>query len=175
MRGSTAIAGAAALVAALLLGAWFLFGDRESPAAEPGSPPGPAPTTNLEFPPVSSGLPSGSRAADPYPIVPSDQVRAETDGLTLELRTGDGGRQLLVPAFDLACLREEVWFLGEHPDRVEVEIRSIAKPPPPGVSVRPDGSYDCGITMYSLPPHAVISLRSPLGTRTVVVTRKPSS
>jgi hypothetical protein len=163
-RGSLVIAGAAAGVAAVvLLGIWMLAGRQSEPAAA-GS--GPAPTTLLSWPPDPS---DGSRPPDPYPTVPSAQIRAEHDN-SWKVRTGDGGRRLLVALMDTDCSREEVRLLGEHTDRVEVEIRHVAKPPPPSASLAPGGHYTCMSFGTSDGPHALIELREPLGERAVVLT-----
>lgn len=171
MRSSIVIAGAAALVAAMLLGGWFLLGNRGPEDAATGSPQ-PAPLTTLERPYGSSGVPSTSSRRDPFPTVPSTQVQAE-DEHDPRMRTGKDGRQLLVPVFDSDCSSEEVRLLAEHHDRVEVEIRNIAKPPPPGASIAPDGSYGCSSFRYGDGPYAAVELRAPLANRTVVIDHEP--
>jgi hypothetical protein len=166
-RSSWVIAGAAAAVAAVLLAAgWFLLGRPE--AGEAGAaPPAVAPTTVLSVPPDPS---DGSTPPDPYPTVASDRVRGDHVS-PWTVRTGSDGRQLLVQVADTDCYGEEVRLRGEHADRVDVEIRMVAKPPPPGVSVAPDGSYGCGSYGSADGPYAVLELREPLGDRAVVIDR----
>lgn len=166
MRSSILIAGAAALVAAMLVGGWFLLGHRE-PVNTAGSSE-PAPLTTLQRPHHSST----SSKRDPFPAVPSAQIQAEQETFS-RLRTGKDGRQLLVPVFDSDCSFEEVRLLAEHRDRVEVEIRTVVKPPPPGTSIAPDGSYGCMSYNALNGPHAAVELRSPLGERAVVIHREP--
>jgi hypothetical protein len=171
MRSSVVIAGVAAVVAVLLIGGWLLFGNQQPNAVGAGSEPA-APLTELHWPPESSGLPSASHRPEPYPTVPSAQVRAEDDVIP-SMRTGQNGRQLLVPVVDADCMREEVRLLGEHADRVEVEIRTVAKPVPASVSVDSHGSYSCGWMTYGNGPHAAVELAAPLGERAVVIHREP--
>lgn len=159
MNKALAIAAAVVLV---LLGGAFLLGDREPPAAS-----APAPLTTLAWPPYSSAGPSSR--PNPYPTVPSSQI--DGDHGTRMLTAKDGTR-LLIPALETDCSREEVWLLGEYPDRVELELRWITKPVPPSISVAPDGSYGCASAVPMNRPHAAIDLRSPLGERRVVITRK---
>jgi hypothetical protein len=168
MRGSFVIAGAAAAVAAVLLaGGWLLLGNRG--AVEAGAPTsGVAPTTVLSWPPDPS---DGSRPPDPYPTVPPAQLKAEHD-YSWKVRTGDGGRRLLIGLFESDCSAEEVRLLGEHADRVDVEIRMVAKPPPPHVTIGPDGSYGCFGYGTSDGPHAMIDLAAPLGERAIVIHRE---
>jgi hypothetical protein len=183
MRNSVAVAGVLAVVAAvLLIGAWFLLADRDPArpvAAGTGSPAEgtaprasgtAAPTTSLNWngPPRPVGQPSESQAR-PYPTVPPAQVRPIGRQVGPTVRTGDGGRRVFVEVLDGQCVLEEVRLLAEHADRVEVEVRTIGKPPPPGASVAPDGSYGCAEISAGDGPHAVIDLRAPLGERAVVV------
>jgi hypothetical protein len=169
MRRSILVVGAAALVTALLLGSWLLSGNREPDVAASGAP---APLTKLTWPQGTSGIPSASSRSDPYPIVPSAQVQAG-DGHVPTMRTEDDGRRLLIPVFDTDCSREDVRLLGEQADRVEVEIRTVVKPVPSGATVAADGSYGCSSFRYGDGPHAVVELRAPLGTRTVVIEHEP--
>lgn len=165
-RSSWGIAGAVAGVAAVLLvGAWLLLGGRDTGRA--GSTPL-ATTTVLSWPPDPS---DGSDPPDPYPTVPSTQMRGD-DMSAWAVRTDADGR-LLVQARESDCSADHVRLLGEHPDRVEVEIRTVAKPPPPGVTIGPDGSYGCMSSGGSEGPYAVIELAEPLGDRAVVIDRQP--
>jgi hypothetical protein len=164
MRNSIAVAAIVAAVAALLLGGWFLLNSPGSTSAG-----GPAPTTLLV-------LPSGS-TRPAYPTVPPEQVRLVTDDgyAPLDVRTTNDGRQLLIPMHDLECFTEEARLLAEHPDRVEVEIRALAKPPPPGTTLDANGSYICASFEYNgleQGPHAAVDLAAPLGARSVVIHRK---
>jgi hypothetical protein len=160
-------AAAAGVAAALLVGAWLLLGGQDPGQQAAAAPPGVAATTVLSQPPDPS---DGSEPPDPYPTVPSAQMRGDQVS-TSKVRTDRDGRRLLVRLTELDCLSEEARLLGEHPDRVEVEIRTVAKPPPPSVSVGPDGSYGCMGYGASDGPYAVIELREPLGDRTVVIRR----
>jgi hypothetical protein len=165
MRSSVVIAGVAAVVAALLIGGWFLLGDRE-PGAAGASAPTPAPLTELTWPPDPST--SGPRP-DPYPTVPSGQVQMGQDDLRVKgMRTA--GNRLLIPVVDADCAYEEVWLLGEHGDRVEVEIRLQFRPEP-GVTTTPGATYGCGWMSYGDGPYAAVELRAPLGDRRVVINR----
>jgi hypothetical protein len=166
-RTSWVIAGAAGGVAVVLLvGAWLLLGGRD--AVQAGTTrPDVAATTVLSWPPDPS---DGSKPPEPYPTVPSERVRGEHVGVST-VRTDGGGRRLLVQLMETDCSGEEVRLLGEHPDRVEVEVRTVLKPPPPSVSIGPDGSYGCMGIGVSDGPYAVIELREPLGDRAVVVHR----
>jgi hypothetical protein len=166
MRSSIVIAGAAALVAAMLLGGWFLLGHRGPEDTTTGSPQ-PAPLTTLERPPGSST----SSRRDPYPTVPSTQVQAD-DGHDPRMQTGKDGRQLLIPVYETDCSLEEVRLLAERHDRVELEIRTIVKPVPPGASIAADGSYGCMSYLPLNGPHAAVELRAPLGNRTVIIDRE---
>jgi hypothetical protein len=166
-RGSWVIAGAAAGVAAVLLaGGWFLL-DRPETDAAGASTPEVAPTTVLSFPADPS---NGSPPPNPYPTVPSERVRGD-DAYSSRVRTSTDGRRLLVQVTESDCFGEEVRLRGEHADRVEVEIRPVAKPPPPGVSTGPDGSYGCMSYSAADGSYAVIELREPLGDRAVVLDR----
>ncbi len=166
-RGAWVIAGAAGGVAAVLLaGGWFLL-DRPETGAAGATTPEVAPTTVLSFPADPS---NGSMPPNPYPTVPSERMRGD-DTYSSQVRTGAGGRRLLVQVTDSDCYGEEVRLLGEHADRVEVEIRMVAKPPPPGVSIGPDGSYGCASYGPANSPYAVVELREPLGDRAVVIHR----
>lgn len=175
MRNSIAIAAVAAAVAALLIGGWFLLKPAPGGTATGSSGSGPAPTTELAWPSYPYGPPS-TGAPEPYPTIPSAQVRTESQDAygSTRVRTARDGRQLLLPVVDSDCMAEEVRLLGQHPDRVDVEIRNVAKPPPPSVSVAPDGSYGClGISNGAgQGPHAAIDLTAPLGQRTVVIHRE---
>lgn len=165
-RNSWGIAGVAAGVAAVLLGGgWFLLGGRDTVQA--GTEPEMAATTTLSWPADPS---DGSQPRDPYPTVPSAQVRDEQLA-GWGVRTAADGRRLFVQLSDSACASEEARLLGEHPDRVDVEIHMVAKPLPPDVSVSPDGSYGCVGMSGSDGPYAVIDLSEPLGEREVVVRR----
>lgn len=165
MRNSWAIAGAAAVVAAVLLvGAWFLLGGQGTGQAGT-NPPEVASTTVLSRPPDPS---DGSKPPDPYPTVPLAQLQGDHAPAGM-VRTDADGRRLLVQLTELDCWSEEVRLLDEHRDRVEVEIRMVAKPPPPSAGSSPDGSYGCVSYSRSDAPHAVIELREPLGNRAVVL------
>jgi len=168
-NGWVAAGFAAGVAAVLLVGAWLLLGGRDTVQA--GTDPGPeaAATTRLSFPPDPS---DGSTPPDPYPTVPAAQRQGEEVG-PAGIRTGADGRRLLVQVMDTDCSSEEVRLLGEHDDRVEVEIRTVAKPPPPGVSIGPDGSYGCMGLGTSDGPYAVVDLAKPLGQRAVDVQRVP--
>lgn len=155
-----AVVGAVAVV----LGVIFVFATTEG-EARPGNgqPAGPAPTTQL---PSSNPDPSGTEPAPdkPYRPVPAEQV----DGhLVIAARTA--GRTLYIPVQDNDCIREEVWPRGEHADRVNVEIRPFATPPPPGVTTGADGSYYCGGDVDLDGLYAVIELAEPLGDRRLVL------
>jgi hypothetical protein len=168
-RSSWVIAGAAAGVAAVLLvGAGLVFGGRETDRAG-ATTSGPAPTTVLSHPADPSG---GSRRPDPYPTLPSGQVRGDHASSWMVRTDGDGTR-LLVQLIETDCSAEEVRVLGEHPDRVEVEIRTVAKPPPPSATFGPGGSYGCVGFSPADGPHAVVELREPLRERAVVIRRDP--
>lgn len=163
------IASAAAGVAAVLLvGAWLLFGGRETEQAGTTSPDV-VTTTVLNWPPDPS---DGSNPPDPYPTVPSAQVRGDHVSAWM-VRTDGDGRLLMVQLTESDCSREVVRVLGQHPDRVEVEIQTVAKPPPPSASVGPDGSYGCMSFSALDGPFAVIELHEPLEDRTVVIHRVP--
>jgi hypothetical protein len=169
-RSSWSIAGVAAGTAAVLLvGAWLLLGGRDTGQAGTALPSAAATTTVLAWSPDTS---YGAKPPNPnpYPTVPSAQVRGDHVS-DRAVRTDGGGRRLLVRVTDSDCSGAEVWFLGEYPDRVEVEIRPVAKPPPPGVSIGSDGSYGCVSIGTSDGPHAVIELQEPLGDRAVVIHR----
>lgn len=168
-RSSWVIAGVAAgVLAVLLVGAVLLLGGRE-PVGSGDIPPEAAATTVLRHPPDPS---DGSDPPDPFPTVSSAQLRG--DGVSAWLvRTADGGRRLLVQVTESDCSREEVRLLGEHADRVELDVRTVTKPPPPGASVGPDGSYGCMAFSPANGPYAVIDLRAPLGDRPVVIRRAP--
>jgi hypothetical protein len=164
-RSSRVIASVAAgVVVVLLVGAWLLFGERETaPAGTTAADV--AATTELSWPPDPS---DGSRPPDPYPTVPSARVRSADTRL---VRTAADGRRLLVQLSESDCSSEEARLLGEHPDRVEVEIRLVLRPP--SSSAGAVGGYVCGGIMVSDGPYAVIDLREPLEGRAVLVRREP--
>jgi hypothetical protein len=60
-------------------------------------------------------------------------------------------------------------LLGEYSDRVEVEVRTVFRPPPS--SIGSDGGYGCMSVRTSGGPYAVIDLRESLGDRAVMVRR----
>jgi hypothetical protein len=156
---------AVAGVIVVVLAGIFVFATTEGETT-PGSgqTAGPAPTTQLR---LSYPDPSGMEPTpdSPYQPVPDEQV----DGnLITAALTED--RTLYIPVQDLECIRDEVWSRGEHADRVEVEIRPVAVPPPPGVTTGADGSYGCMSYSSSVDgPYAVIELTEPLGNRRLVV------
>ncbi len=155
---------AVAGVIVVVLAGIFVFASTEEEAGS-GSrqPAGPAPTTQLR---LSYPDPSGMEPTpeSPYRRVPDEQV----DGnLITAARTA--GRTLYIPVTDLECIREEVWPRGEHADRVEVEIRPLAVPPPPGATTGADGDYGCMSYSGADGPYAVIELAEPLGDRRLVV------
>jgi hypothetical protein len=153
-------AGAAAAVAAVLLvGAWLLLGGPTR--AQAGNPVADdvARTTELTTPPDPS---DGSTPPRPFPTVPSAQVRGEHVS-PWGVRTGTDGRQLLIQLVETDCFSEEVRLLGEQADRVEVELRTVAKPPPPSAEIGPDGSYGCMGYGSADGPYAVVDLRDAIG------------
>ena len=159
-------AGAAAAVAVVLLvGAWLLLGGPERVPAGNSAPSDVARTTVLTASPDPS---DGSTPSRPFPAVPSAQVRGEHVS-PWGVRTGADGRQLLVQLMDTECSSQEVRLLGEHPDRVEVELRTVAKPLPSGAEVGPGGGYGCVGIGSAEGPYAVIDLGEPLGGREVVI------
>jgi hypothetical protein len=165
MRRSDVLAIVAAAVTVMLLGGWLLLNQREPNATGTGSSD-PAPLTELRRP---SGGHSSSPRPDPYPRVPSAQIKNGDRG-SLDVRTAENNRQLLVPVFDTDCGFDEVRLLAEHGDRVEIEIRHVVKPKPATVTAAPDGSYGCvSYQPINAPKHAVITLRAPLGQRDIAV------
>lgn len=108
-------------------------------------------------------------AVDAFPAVPAAQV--ESEHMFPVARRAPDGRQLLVPVPEHDCAHDEVRLAGEHLDRVELEVRSITKPPPADAEIRPGGDYACSYMVYGSPlaggPHAIVQLRSPLGGRKV--------
>jgi len=170
MTRSWVTAGAAAAVAAVLLvGAWLVLGGAKQVQAGNAVPGDVARTTELTSPPDPS---DGSSPPRPFPTVPSAQVRGQHVA-PWGVRTGADGRQLLVQLMETDCSGEEVRLLGEHADRVEVELRTVAKPPPPSAEIGPDGSYGCVGVGSADGPYAVVELRDPLGDRDVVIRRSP--
>jgi hypothetical protein len=167
-RRRLAVGAAVVAVAAVLLGAWLLRGTDPAAPARPAAADGPAPTTTLRWAPQSSG---GADAPEAYPKVPAERVDAGGHGRPGTFRTDRTGGTLFVPVVDMACSRDEARLLGEYPDHVDVEIRTVAKPPPPGVSIAPDGGYSCAGVSIGDGPHAVIALHAPLADRRVVVRR----
>lgn len=119
-------AGAAtAVVAVLPAGAWLVLGGAKQVQAGNAVPGDVVRTTELSSPPDPS---DGSSPPRPFPTVPSAQVRGQHVS-PWGVRTGSDGRQLLVQLMETDCSSEEVRLLGEHADRVEVELRTVAKPP----------------------------------------------
>jgi hypothetical protein len=163
MRRSNLLAIAAATVTVILLGGWLLLSQGELGGTGAGSRD-PAPLTELRRPSRSY---SSSPQSDPYPRVPSAQIK---NGSIFDVRAAADGRQLLVPVFDTDCSFDEVRLLSEQGDRVEIQIRMIGKPKPATLAAAPDGSYSClsGQSMGAQ-KHAVITLQTPLGARDVVL------
>lgn len=161
MRRSNLLAVIAAAVTVILVGGWLLLSQRG-----PSGSADPAPVTQLRRP---SGSYSSSSRPDPYPRVPSAQVKNGDHG-RLDVRAAEDGRQLLVPVFETDCSFDEVRLLSELSDRVEIQIRLVGKPKPATVTAAPDGSYGCmsGLPMNAQ-KHAVITLHAPLGARDIVV------
>ena len=157
-----AVAGVVVAVG-VVLGGIILFAGDESESGG-GQAAGPAPTTSLDLPWPD---PSGTEPVpdDPYPKVPSEQVDGDLRGVA---RTA--GRNLYIPVLDGDCGKEQAWLLGEHADRVAVEIRSLPFPPPSGVTPDANGSYGCMAYSPLSESHAVIELAEPLGDRRLVVT-----
>jgi len=162
--GSKVQAAAVAGAILVVLVGIFVFATTEGETAPGGGQArGPAPTTQLR---LSYPDPSGTEPTpdSPYQPVPDEQV----DGnLINAARTA--GRTLYIPVRDNECIREEVWPRGEHADRVEVEIRPLVVPLPPGVTTGADGSYGCMSYRGTDGPYAVIELAEPLGDRRLVV------
>jgi hypothetical protein len=167
-RSVWVITGAVAGVAVVLLGAWLVLAGRGSEPTGSGPPPATvASTTELSWPPDPS---DGSNPPDSYPTVPSAQMRGEHLSAWMA-RTDDDGRRLLVQVLETNCSTDEVRLLGEHTDRVEVEIRTVATslPAHPGSGK----GFVCGGVIPADGPYAVVDLNEPLGERTVVIHRVP--
>ena len=163
------IAAVVALATVLLMGVWLVVAGPQRVQAGNAVPDDVARTTVLSSPPDPS---DGSAPPRPFPTVPSAQVRGQHVA-PWGVRTGSDGQQLLIQVMETDCSDEEVRLRGEYPDRVEVELRTVAKPPPPGAEIGPDGSYGCGGIGTADGPYAVIDLRGPLGDRDVVIHRSP--
>jgi hypothetical protein len=168
-RSVWVIAGAVAGLAVVLVGAWLVLAGRGPDAAGAGAKrPTVALTTELSWPPDPS---DGSNPPDPYPTVPSAQMRG--DRMSAWMVRTDGPR-LLVQVMETDCTTDEVRLLGEHPDRVEVEIRTVVKPLPASVTANAGTKgVVCGGVMTSDGPYAVVELSKPLGERTVEIHRVP--
>jgi hypothetical protein len=158
-RSVWVIAGAVAGVAVVLLTVFLLAG-RETVPASTG--PEVVSTTTLSWPPDPS---DGSNPPDPYPTVPSAQMRG--DRMSAWMVRTDGPR-LLVQVLETDCTTDEVRLLAEHADRVEVEIRTVVKSLP-----TTPGGFVCGGVMPADGPYAVINLTEPLGDRAVEIHRVP--
>ncbi|HET9139232.1 hypothetical protein [Actinophytocola sp.] len=168
MRNWLAVTAVTGVVTGLLVvGGVLLWGRDADDGGRRAAAAGPAPTTSLPATPDHS---MGARAPEPFPAVPNEQVDdGDEAGLPLRVRTGEGGRTLMVPLQDSDCSGEEARLLGEYADRVEVELRTFGKPPPPGTTLGPDGSYGCVSFGPSDNPYAVIMLDGPLGDRRVII------
>ncbi len=166
---SLAVAAAVAMVAVLLVGVWLVLDGPRSAEAGNAVPDDVARTTVLTAPPDPS---DGSTPPQPFPTVPSAQVQGQHLA-PWGVRTAAEGRQLLVQLLETECSSEEAHLRGEHPDRVEVDLRTVVKPPPRNADIGPDGSYGCVGIGTADSPYAVIDLRIPLGDREVVIHRSP--
>jgi hypothetical protein len=160
-RSSWGVAGA---VAVLLLGLWLLLAGRDPvPGKATATQPGVATTTKLSYPPDPS---DGSKPPNPYPTVPSTQMRGDRVSAWM-VRTD--GQRLLVQVMETDCSTDEVRLLGEHSDRVEVEIRTVLKSSLPNAA--PGKGFACGGVITADGPYAVVELTEPLGDRAVVIHR----